>query len=112
VSFAAPPDWMLDEFLEVYRYLLVRIQVLIEIDPEIEFTSWYRTDSDNRTVGGNPDSQHLYGFAIDVVPRNLQLVEQVANALGLITVMEFDHLHIQILPAGTLRRLGFFSIAV
>lgn len=112
MSFQAPPDWMLENFIDVYRWFLLRLQVLMAVDPELEFTSWYRTEADNRTIGGNPDSQHLYGFAVDVVPRNFQLIEQVANGLGMIAVVEMDHLHIQILPPGTLRSLGFFSIAV
>lgn len=109
---SAPPDEFLQEFFQVYRYLLERAAVLKRVDPDIQFTSWFRTKSQNQAAGGDPQSQHLFGFAIDVVPRNPELVEQVANQIGIITVREFDHLHLQLFPSGLLARLGFFAIGV
>ncbi len=112
MSVIAPPDEMLREYLPVYRYLVERALLLQSLDPRVNFTSWYRDQRQNAAVGGNRESQHLFGFAFDVVGGRLEAVEQAANQLGLITVPELDHLHIQLFPAGFLRSLGFFSVEV
>jgi hypothetical protein len=72
-------------------------------------TSWFRSESENSRVGGHPESQHLFGFAIDVASENPSYVETSARSLGLFPVDEFDHIHIQIFPAGFLKSIGLFG---
>lgn len=43
-------------------------------NPAIRVNSGYRSTEVNRAVGGVPNSSHLSGYAVDVVPRNLQLI--------------------------------------
>ncbi len=75
-------------------------------------TSWFRSPAENRAVGGDPDSQHLVGLALDVVPgkKSLQLAINEASGrfseFGFIPVPASTHLHIQTFPAGILRRVG------
>ena len=75
-------------------------------------TSWYRSPSQNRDVGGQADSQHLVGLALDVVPGkgNFKLAISEASSrfmeAGFVTVPAERHLHIQTFPAGILRRVG------
>lgn len=75
-------------------------------------TSWFRSPSQNRAVGGDPDSQHLVGLALDVVPGKANLQLAVNEAAGRFTEAGFrsvpaaTHLHIQTFPAGVLRTAG------
>ena len=43
-------------------------------NPAIRVTSGYRSKAINDAVGGVPNSSHLNGYAVDIVPRNLQLI--------------------------------------
>lgn len=75
-------------------------------------TSWYRSPAENRAVGGNPDSQHLAGLALDVVPgkKAVQLaIHEAAGRFvesGFVVVPAPTHLHVQTFPAGVLRSAG------
>lgn len=75
-------------------------------------TSWFRSPFENRRVGGNPDSQHLVGLALDVVPGKAHLQLAVNEAAGTFSEFGFlpvpasTHLHIQTFPAGVLRQAG------
>lgn len=79
--------------------------------PDAIPTSWFRSQSRNRSVGGAPRSQHLWGLALDFwVPgaadhRSDERAGQLADALsreGFITVRESDHVHVQVFPAGSI----------
>lgn len=78
-------------------------------------TSWYRSPFQNRAVGGETDSQHLVGLALDVVPGkgNFKLAVSEASGrfmeAGFLTVPAERHLHIQTFPAGLLREVGVFD---
>ena len=66
-------------------------------------TSWIRTPKRNAAKGGDPESKHLSGMGIDLVPdeaRQWPKVIEAARALGLTAVDEGDHIHVQI-PRGT-----------
>jgi len=70
-----------------------------------QLTSWYRSPSYNRQVGGADDSQHLLGVAFDVVPASWA-VQSALSSSGFIVVNEGDHVHAQPWPAGTARSSG------
>lgn len=72
---------------------------------KLELTSYFRTPHENAAVGGDPWSQHLVGWAIDVVGDDAGEFAKRVRRAGLIAVQESDHLHIQVFPAGALRRL-------
>lgn len=65
-------------------------------------TSWWRDPISNEEAGGEPDSQHLVGLAVDVDGPFLQLFRDRCDAEGLVTVREHDHLHVQRYPKGAL----------
>jgi hypothetical protein len=75
-------------------------------------TSWFRSPGHNQEVGGNPDSQHLVGLALDIIPGKPSLGFAINEAAarfteaGFVTVPAPTHLHIQTFPAGLLRRVG------
>jgi len=71
-----------------------------------QITSWYRTPAQNQAEGGMPASQHLVGLALDVVGPGQQLTQVIARNAHLVAVQEFDHLHIQMFPAGLLEKIG------
>lgn len=67
-------------------------------------TSWYRDPERNAAVGGAPHSQHLLALAVDAVV-DPQLQEHFLDAcrfLGLIPIVEGDHIHVQRYEAGLL----------
>ena len=107
----APPLAMVRAFLPVYQWLLPRLNFLI--DQGGIPTSWFRDPVRNARAGGSVESQHLLGFAADFVPGAsswIFLRDQAART-GLIAVLETDHLHVQIFPAGKLREAGLFQNA-
>ncbi len=75
-------------------------------------TSWFRSPFENRRVGGDPDSQHLVGLALDLIPgkKSLDLaINEAASgfaAVGFVPVPAPTHLHVQTFPGGLLRPAG------
>lgn len=68
---------------------------------QAEVTSWFRTPERNAAVGGHPESQHLVGTALDVVTPNPRDWPQIAARLRWAKgIVESDHLHVQLYPAG------------
>lgn len=58
-------------------------------------TSWWRSSAKNASVGGVRNSLHLYGLAIDYVPRRTWREDEAAfRAAGLRVLNEGDHLHV------------------
>lgn len=72
---------------------------------DIELTSYWRSREDNERVGGHPWSQHLVGWAVDVIGPDIEVFADRVDAAGIVTVHELDHLHVQLLPAGALEAL-------
>lgn len=102
------------------RWLGAADSALREIDDDAGgdsiITSWWRSPFENQRVGGLPDSQHLVGLALDVVPGKPAFKLAVSEAssrfmeAGFITVPSERHLHIQTFPAGLLRSSGVFDV--
>lgn len=70
-------------------------------------TSWFRSVERNRAVGGQLNSQHLWGCAFDIViPDPAQRTRAMAalRRETFFVIPESDHLHVQAFPSGTLRR--------
>jgi hypothetical protein len=64
-------------------------------------TSWYRTESHNKAVGGDAESQHRDGLAVDFVPDNPKASTRVltlAKLFGYTAIVETDHIHVQRFP--------------
>lgn len=76
--------------------------------PGIAVTSWFRTPDENRSAGGDAESQHLFGLAWDIAaPANrIWAVTRAAQTAGLIAVPERTHVHVQLFPKGALARAG------
>lgn len=77
-------------------------------------TSWYRTPRANVAAGGSgrppfgvggPLSQHLVGLGSDWATPNTGALLASFRREGLFPVDEFDHVHVQAWPRGTLDRL-------
>lgn len=98
------------------RWIGAADSALRELDADVGddtiVTSWHRSPFHNREVGGDPDSQHLVGLALDIVPGKpsprLAINEAAARftEAGFVVVPAPTHLHIQTFPAGILRRVG------
>lgn len=112
MSLQLPPDELLEPFFPLYEYLVDRLRLMSQVDPNLVYTSWFRDVRQNEIVGGSPQSQHLFGFAIDFTTDSPEQMSEVAKRLGLIPVIEWDHVHLQLFPAGLLERFGFFGTLV
>lgn len=82
---------------------LVRLERAWELAgrPQLTTTSGERSIGDNQRVGGQPDSQHLIGLAVDFVGPSgaLALFEMACMRLALSTKPSGTHLHVQMFPA-------------
>jgi len=112
-----PPHWVVRivEFLSpgFYARFFEKLVNAIGTNP-IRVTSWYRTPLSNQQVGGDPLSQHLVGFAMDVVVDDPFRMRGRFEDMGLTAVVEGDHVHVQVFPAGVvaplLRAMGLTSV--
>ncbi len=73
----------------------------------MDITSWWRGVSENAAVGGHPNSNHLVGAALDLVPADPALLAAMQDAgfVGRVT----DHVHIQAWPVGAARHSGLLG---
>lgn len=82
--------------------LLQKLQELRDIiGVEIYITSGYRCEKHNKTVGGVPKSQHLYGRAADIHARSYPL----GNLLEKAETLDFGGI-------GTYSKQGFIHLDV
>ena len=67
----------------------------------VQPTSYWRSSSDNRRVGGAGSSQHLVATAIDLVyasRSDREAGKRAMQRLGLTVIDEGDHVHVQAWP--------------
>lgn len=86
------------------------------IDAAVPFSgvlvNWYRDAAHNQRVGGELDSQHRYGTAVDIQLDDWSHKTAAIVALkqrGFFVVDEVatkNHLHVQAFPKGALQRAG------
>jgi len=107
---------VVDRFAPGIYEVFVRLYVDASRGIPINVTSWYRDPTLNLTVGGAPDSQHLFGLAVDVVGRPAEISEHAARlrAKGFVVVVrpldqKSARSHAQAWPAGAARRAGVFT---
>jgi hypothetical protein len=105
----APPNELLDSawFPYINAVYLRATMTLMQV-PGLVPTSWFRTPAENRAEHGHEESQHLFGLAVDFDGSEdaLRRANYISRGLGLIPVMESDHLHTQLYPKGALARFG------
>lgn len=63
--------------------------------PGARVTSWWRSPSKNKAVGGKPNSRHLWGWAFDIVPATA-VNERALRRFFPVVVNEGDHIHVQL----------------
>jgi len=85
----------------IYRAFLERLFAGVRGHSGLLATSWWRSATDNRAVGGHPRSQHLLGLAVDLQALDPRLLLMDLNSQGLTVIDEGDHLHVQTFPSGT-----------
>ena len=73
-------------------------------------TSWWRSARQNERVGGDAESQHLLGLALDLVSDEPAELVASLREMGLTAVDEGDHVHVQALKAGEARRQGLLGL--
>jgi len=100
-----PAGWM------PYVRLFVQRAYGIGQDLDVAVTSWHRTRSHNREVGGVDASQHLVATAWDVSGPDQDLYAARAASSGLVVVDEGDHIHVQLFRAGVLPAWVFDQVA-
>jgi len=98
----APPDALQRAWGELYRAFLQRVDAGSSGVPIAAVTSWWRSRSRNASVGGAVYSQHLLGFALDLVTPKPAALVRALNAAGLFATDEGDHVHVQAFRAGAL----------
>ena len=117
MSVVGPPAFIAASAFRPFLFEFVRAVRSIDLRPvtavgvsRVDATSWWRGIEENRRVGGDPFSQHLVGLAVDVAlvqntARGRSALIASAARAGLRGVDERDHVHLQLWPAGQLRRL-------
>lgn len=90
-------NFLLSEFespdtreVKIDNILLAKLQQLRSaLKKPIKINSGYRTPEHNVKVGGAQKSRHLYGRAVDISTRNLDVNEVIikANAIGFFRVL-------------------------
>ena len=98
-----PPD----EFLPTLKFTARKLELLRQrVGCPIYVLSGYRSLRLNNEVGGEPDSQHLYGEAVDMVSPDLGSNALLAMfALDMIDELDFD----QMILEGSWVHISFVS---
>ncbi len=96
----APPA----EIIAVVRPQLIRFfSALISMPPDalagLQVTSWWRSRAINASVGGIPNSFHLWGLALDLVVSDPAHFALHAREAGLDPIDFGSHIHVE--PVGS-----------
>jgi len=104
-----PPDLLASPWFPfILNFYWRAAGVFFKFGGRVGVSSWFRTPEANRMAGGSPESQHLFGLAMDLSAPSQLLpdVVPVAQENHLIAVQERGHVHIQMFPRGALARAG------
>lgn len=102
MSLQIPPEPFLSRLWPLYRVLLGAAIRSVEGSGGT-ITSWYRDQLTNLAAGGQDNSQHRLGFAFDLGGPDLSAIERrAAQVWPGVVVREPDHVHVQLLPAGSI----------
>ena len=72
--------------------------ITLSIRYPLSVTSWIRSEKHNEQVGGNKNSRHLLGTAVDIVLDDRNETTRFisdAHRMDLVVVVETGHLHVQ-----------------
>jgi len=108
MPFRPPPPAVAHAYASVFGLWIPPAVFVLNQFPGTIITSWFRTPEENAAVGGHPRSQHLVGWAFDLVAPAGQ-AGRLADALQanqFEVVRESDHLHVQVFTAGILDLLN------
>jgi uncharacterized protein YcbK (DUF882 family) len=104
------PDWWTP-------YVSAFVQRVRALPGPFTVSSWGRTVSHNRAVGGAEQSQHLVWTAADLVPQGAMSMAELHDAavasgnFGYV-LDEGDHVHVQLYRGGVLPPQLFRDVAV
>lgn len=107
----APPIEIIRPWFPVLLPFVQAVRVLLGEYPGLVPSSWWRSNADNRRVGGNSQSQHLLGLGADLDWSRLNSAQRIqatarARQLRLVPVTYNRHVHVQFFRAGVLGRAG------
>ena len=104
-----PPSFLLSSaWFPVIFAFYIRAAEIFRVVSGLQVTSWWRDPITNLDLGGDPQSQHLFGLGMDIAGSQdaLRDASNLARRLGLISVDFGAYLHLQLFPAGALARIG------
>jgi len=110
VALEAPPSDVASAWEPLISPFIHRAWIAYIRQPFV-VTSWWRSFAENNRVGGMAFSQHLVAIAIDALPigagpaPDRKDLVRAFQAAGLVAIDERDHVHAQLLTAGTLQRI-------
>lgn len=86
----------LSSMMTIFDFISVILTLAAEFDFSV--TSWLRSRSRNKEIGGNAEGFHLCGLAVDAVldtPTHKESLMKRARRLGLDAIDEGDHVHLE-----------------
>ena len=104
-----PPSFLLSSaWFPVIFAFHIRAAEIFRVVSGLRVTSWWRDPITNLEVGGDPQSQHLFGLGMDIAgsQKALSSAIRVARGVGLVPVDFGNYVHLQLFPAGALERIG------
>ena len=103
-----PPPALINALRNSWGPLFQALSWVMQAQPGLALTSWWRSRAHNMAVGGRPTSQHLIGTAFDLVGPEpvMQGAEWYARNIGWEVLYHQvyggqRHLHLQAYRAGT-----------
>jgi len=72
-----------DPIIWIHPATIVLVQYLRDEFGALQVNSWYRSKQHNTNEGGDPNSRHLYGMAVDIYPLEVKLSKFKMFILGM-----------------------------